>query len=119
MVTGAHVIIGSSDADADRAFLRDVLELGSIDVGDGWLIFALPPAEAAIHPGKDSRHELYLTCDDVDATAAELRRRGAEVSTEILEQPWGRLAYITLPGGGMLPIYQPKHPSPPAHTPGS
>ncbi len=111
--TGAHVIVGSSDAEADRAFFRDVLGLESVDAGGGWLIFALPPADVAVHPGKDGRHELYLMCSDLEATLEELKRRGVQVSPAVVEQPWGRLATIVLPGGGELGIYQPAHPLPP------
>jgi catechol 2,3-dioxygenase-like lactoylglutathione lyase family enzyme len=113
MFTGAHTIIESTDVEADRAFLRDVLGLESVDAGGGWLIFGLPPAELAVHPGTSSRHELYLMCADLDATLAELRRKGVSVGDEIHDERWGRLATMTLPGGGKLSIYQPKHPSPP------
>ncbi len=109
---GAHTIIGSQDPEADRAFFRDVLGMESVDAGGGWLIFALPPSEVAVHPGKDGRHELYLMCADLDATVRELRRRGATVKPEVHDHPWGKLATIVLPGGGDLPIYQPRHPSP-------
>lgn len=112
MFTGAHTIIGSADAEADRAFFRDVLGLESVDVGGGWLIFALPPGELAVHPGKAGRHELYLMCADLDATVAELRAKGVPISDVIHDEPWGRLATMTLPGGGELSFYQPKHASP-------
>jgi catechol 2,3-dioxygenase-like lactoylglutathione lyase family enzyme len=112
VINGAHVILGSTDAEADRAFIRDVLGFEFIDSGAGWLIFALPPAEVAVHPGKEGEHRLYLMCDDLDATLEELKRRGASVSAETSEQSWGRLRSIRLPGGGELGIYQPKHPSP-------
>jgi catechol 2,3-dioxygenase-like lactoylglutathione lyase family enzyme len=110
--SGAHVIIGSENADADRAFLRDVLALDSIDVGAGWLIFRLPPAEVAIHPGKNGEHQLYLMCTDLEATMDELKARGARFKPEIHDERWGRLATLVLPGGGELSIYQPKHASP-------
>jgi predicted enzyme related to lactoylglutathione lyase len=113
LITGAHTIIGSTDTEADRAFFRDVLGFESVDAGDGWLIFALPPAEVAIHPGKNGRHELYLMCTDLEATLGELKRKGVTVNMPILEQQWGSLASIVLPGGSSLSIYQPKHPSPP------
>jgi catechol 2,3-dioxygenase-like lactoylglutathione lyase family enzyme len=113
MFTGAHTIIESTDVEADRAFFRDVLGLESVDAGGGWLIFGLPPAELAVHPGTNSRHELHLMCADLDATLAELRRKGVSVGDEIHDQRWGRLATMTLPGGGKLSIYQPRHPSPP------
>jgi len=113
MFTGAHIIIESSNADADRAFLRDVLGLESVDVGGGWLIFGLPPAELAVHPGQDGGHELYLMCADLDATLAELRRKGVRIGDEIRDERWGRMATMTLPGGGELSIYEPRHASPP------
>jgi catechol 2,3-dioxygenase-like lactoylglutathione lyase family enzyme len=112
-ITGAHVIIGSTDAEADRAFLRDVLGFDSVDAGDGWLIFALPPAEVAVHPGKNGSHQLYLMCADLDAALAELRGTGVEVKPDVHDEPWGRLGTITLPGGSDLSIYQPRHSSPP------
>jgi catechol 2,3-dioxygenase-like lactoylglutathione lyase family enzyme len=113
MFIGAHTIIGSTDAEADRAFFRDVLGLESVDVGGGWLIFALPPGELAVHPGKNGRHELYLMCADLDATLRELSRKGVRVGDEIHDEPWGRLATVTLPGGSQLGLYEPRHPSPP------
>jgi predicted enzyme related to lactoylglutathione lyase len=112
LVNGAHAIIGSTDADADRAFFRDVLGLESVDAGGGWLIFALPPAELAIHPGENGRHELYLMCADLEGTLDELKRKGVQVKMPIREQRWGSLASIVLPGGSELSIYQPKHPTP-------
>jgi hypothetical protein len=118
MLTGAHSIIYSSNADADRAFLRDVLKLTSVDVGRGWLIFGLPPAEIAVHPSdKNDVHEFYLMCDDVDAFVAEMGRH--QVPCEAINnQGWGLLTRITLPGGGKLGVYQPRHPRPEAMTPG-
>jgi len=111
MISGAHVIVYSRDADADRDFIRDVLGFDSIDAGGGWLIFALPPAEVAVHSDdRGERHELYLTCDDIDATAADLQRLGANVSMPVEEVRWGRLVKVQLPGGGELVVYQPKHP---------
>jgi catechol 2,3-dioxygenase-like lactoylglutathione lyase family enzyme len=114
MITGAHAIIYSRDADADRAFFRDVLELPAVDAGHGWLIFALPPAELATHPtdGADS-HELYLMCDDIHATVAELEAKGVRFGGPIAEERWGSVTAIKLPGGGELGLYEPKHPSPP------
>lgn len=110
---GAHVILESSDAEADRAFFRDVLGLESVDAGGGWLIFALPPGEVAMHPGVNGRHQLYLMCEDLDAAFDSLEAKGVGMSGVISEQSWGRLASIRLPGGGELGIYEPKHPSPP------
>lgn len=112
LITGAHTIIGSNDPDADRAFFRDVLGFDSVDAGEGWLIFALPPAELAIHPGNSGRHELYLMCSDLDATLGQLKSRGVQIDAHIHDQPWGRLASITLPGGGELSVYEPRHPIP-------
>ena len=115
MIFGAHVIVYSKDAEADRAFLRDVLGFSSVDAGQGWLIFALPPAEVAVHPAEGSaRHELYLMCDDLKAEMSALAKKGVRCS-EVEEARWGSLTNIRLPGGGDLGLYQPKHPSPLAH----
>jgi hypothetical protein len=112
MIHGAHVIIYSKDAEADRAFLRDVLKYKSVDAGHGWLIFALPPAEVAVHPSdQNDMHELFLMCDDVKAFIAEMKRQNVECSP-VDEQRWGSITRLTLPGGGKLGVYQPKHPSP-------
>jgi catechol 2,3-dioxygenase-like lactoylglutathione lyase family enzyme len=109
MILGAHVIVYSTDAEADRAFFRDVLGFPSVDAGRGWLIFGLPGGEIAMHPGENDRHELYLMCDDLAALLARLGEQG--VATEpVNEAPWGTLTHVTLPGGGRLGIYQPKHP---------
>jgi catechol 2,3-dioxygenase-like lactoylglutathione lyase family enzyme len=113
LFSGAHTIIGSENPDADRAFFREVLGLESVDAGGGWLIFGLPPSEVALHPGKDGRHELYLMCDDLDATLDQLKAKGATVKPESHDEPWGRLATIVLPGGSDLSIYEPRHPRPP------
>ena len=113
MITGVHAIVFSPEADQVRAFLRDVLGLSSADAGGGWLIFALPPAELAVHPADGAtRHELYLMCDDIHATLAELRGKGVEVAKDVADQGWGLLAAIQLPDGSELPIYEPRHPSP-------
>jgi hypothetical protein len=101
------VIIYSRDADADREFFRDVLKMRSVDAGGGWLIFALPPAEVALHPGKNDEHELYLTCDDLRATIRKLASRGIR-SGATSEERWGIRTVIHLPGGGRLGLYQPK-----------
>jgi catechol 2,3-dioxygenase-like lactoylglutathione lyase family enzyme len=111
MITGAHVIIYSKDAEAIRAFFDDVIGLPSVDAGGGWQIFALPPAELAIHPSEaDAAQELYLMCDDLEQTLAELRAKGVEVG-EVVDARWGSRAYITLPGGTELAIYEPRHPT--------
>ena len=113
MITGAHAIVFSQDADAVRAFFRDVLELPAVDAGGGWLIFALPPAELAAHPSEDGgRHELYLMCDDIEATVAELRGSGAEFTRKVTDEGWGLVTAIALPGGGELGLYEPRHPTP-------
>jgi hypothetical protein len=110
MVSGAHMIIYSADSDADRAFFRDVLKFPSVDAGEGWLIFALPPAEVAVHPMAESgsRHELYLMCDDVEATIGELTSQKVECGP-VIDEGWGLLTQISLPGGGRLGLYQPRH----------
>lgn len=110
MIIGAHVILYSKDAGADRDFLRDVLGFSSVDAGHGWLIFALPPAEAAVHPAEENdRHELYLMCDDLKAEIAALKSKGV-VCSEVHQERWGSITRIRLPGGGQVGLYQPKHP---------
>ena len=112
MIIGAHSILYSTDAEKDRAFLRDVLGFPSVDVGQGWLIFGLPPAEVAVHPGeKNDVHELYLMCDDVAAFAAGMKKQGVACGP-ILNRGWGLLTQVTLPGGGKLGVYQPRHARP-------
>ena len=112
MITGIHAIVFSPEAEQVRAFFRDVLGLSSVDAGGGWPIFALPPAELAVHPADGStRHELYLMCDDIHATLAELRGKGVDVAKDVTNQGWGLLAAIRLPDGSELPVYQPRHPS--------
>jgi len=104
----------SAEAEKVRAFFSDVLGMPSADAGGGWLIFALPPAELAVHPADgETRHELYLMCDDIQATLADLRGKGVEVAREVSDQGWGLLAAIRLPDGSELPIYEPRHPLPP------
>jgi len=113
VITGMHAIVFSPEAEKVRAFFADVLGLSSVDAGGGWLIFALPPAELAVHPADgDARHELYLMCDSIDATLAELRGKGVEVAQDVTDQGWGLLATIRLPDGSEFPIYEPRHPSP-------
>ena len=114
MINGLHAIVFSPDAEKVRTFLGDVLELPSVDAGGGWLIFAAPPAELAVHPADgDGYHQLYLMCDDINATLAELAAKGVEVATEVSDQRWGLVAAIRLPDGTELPIYEPRHPLPP------
>ncbi|HMG84415.1 MAG TPA: VOC family protein [Terracidiphilus sp.] len=119
MINGVHFLLYSRDPEADRAFFRDVLDFQSVDAGGGWLIFALPPAELATHPGdgnfveRHADHELsggvvYLMCEDLGATMEGLQKKGAE-TTEIVEARWGITTTIRLPGGGGLGLYQPRH----------
>jgi catechol 2,3-dioxygenase-like lactoylglutathione lyase family enzyme len=111
MISGAHVIVYSKDAEADRAFFRDVLGFASVDAGHGWLIFALPPAEAAFHPAPDNnRHELYFMCEDLGAEITALETKGVRCST-VVEERWGSITNVSLPGGGVIGLYQPKHPT--------
>ena len=113
MITGAHTVIYSSDPDADRALFRDVLGFPSVDAGGGWLIFGLPPAEAAFHPAEQGdAQELYLMCDDIGATVAELTGRGVAIAGEVKDEGWGRVTTIKLPGGAELGLYEPRHPTP-------
>ncbi len=112
MFNGAHIILFSTAAEADRAFIRDVLGFTNVDVGDGWLIFKLPPAEIAVHPTDEaSSYEFYLMCDDVKKTLADLSAKGVTISRPVSEQRWGLLASIRLPSGADLPLYQPLHPT--------
>ncbi len=111
MISGAHIIIYSKDTEADRAFFREILGFNSVDAGHGWLIFALPPAEAAFHPSEDSNaHELYLMCDDIQAEIATLAAKGVACS-EVQEARWGSITKMRLPGGSDVHLYQPKHPT--------
>jgi catechol 2,3-dioxygenase-like lactoylglutathione lyase family enzyme len=111
MFSGAHVMVYSKNAEADRAFFRDVLGFKSVDAGHGWLIFALPPAEAAIHPSDaGGAHELYFMCDDLTAEMASLAKKGVECS-KVEEARWGSITKMRLPGGGEVSLYQPKHPT--------
>jgi catechol 2,3-dioxygenase-like lactoylglutathione lyase family enzyme len=110
MIFGAHVIVYSKDAEADRDFLRDILGFASVDAGHGWLIFKLPPAEAAVHPAEQNdRHELYFMCPDLKAEIAALEKKGVQCS-EVHKERWGAITKIRLPGGGQIGLYQPKHP---------
>lgn len=111
MITGAHVILFTDAAESTRDFLRDALQLPAVDAGGGWLIFALPPAEVAVHPAEQSSHELYLMCQDLAATMAHLAAAGATFGP-VQQERWGQIAVMTMPGGAELPIYQPSHPSP-------
>ena len=113
-ITGAHAIIYSKNADADRALLRDVFKFTHVDVGGGWLIFGLPSSEVAVHPSDENdRHELYLMTDDIEGFVAEMKQRKVPCAP-VQDQGWGRLTSITLPGGGKLGVYAPRHARPPA-----
>ncbi len=112
MINGAHVILYSRDAEADRAFFRDVLRLPDVDAGHGWLIFKAPPAELAVHPTEGaSSHELYFMCDDLEATTAELAEQGIEPAEPTVDAGWGLVTSLRLPGGGTVGLYQPRHPT--------
>ena len=111
MISGAHMILFTPAVDATRQFLRDALGLRSVDAGGGWLIFALPPAELAVHPADHPSHELYLMCDDLAATIEKLSGAGASFGP-VDEGRWGRVALMTIPGGAQLSIYEPSHPRP-------
>jgi catechol 2,3-dioxygenase-like lactoylglutathione lyase family enzyme len=116
MIFGAHVIVYSQDETADRAFFRDVLGFASVDAGHGWLIFALPPAELAVHPTEDNdRHELFFMCEDLKAELVALGEKGVQF-TDVEEARWGSIVKIRLPGGGEIGLYQPKHPMAVART---
>jgi predicted enzyme related to lactoylglutathione lyase len=112
MIAGLHTILYSTKADSVRAFFRDVLEFPSVDAGHGWLIFAAPPSEIAVHPTEDrGSAELYLMCTDVEATVAKLKERGVEFTMPVKDQGWGRLTQLTLPDGQSLGLYEPRHPT--------
>jgi catechol 2,3-dioxygenase-like lactoylglutathione lyase family enzyme len=112
MIYGAHVVLYSADAAADRAFFRDILEYPFVDAGHDWLIFALPPAELAVHPADEAgAHELFLMCDDIAAFVVRMTALGVQCA-ELHTERWGSITKIRLPGGGTLGVYQPSHPSP-------
>lgn len=112
MINGAHLIIYSRDPEADRAFFRDTLDYPHVDAGGGWLIFRLPPAELAVHPTEgEPAHELFLMCDDLAATMAELGAKGVEFTMPVTEMRWGLSTALRLPGGGEVGLYQPRHPT--------
>jgi predicted enzyme related to lactoylglutathione lyase len=113
MITGVHAVIFSKEPERLREFLADVLGFSSVDAGQGWLIFALPPAELAAHPTEeDGRHQLYLMCDDIEQTVAELEQKGIELAGPIADEGFGLITAIKLPGGGELGLYEPRHPTP-------
>jgi catechol 2,3-dioxygenase-like lactoylglutathione lyase family enzyme len=110
MISAAHVVVYTKDAEADRRFFREILGFRSVDAGRGWLIFAMPPTEAAFHPSDENgAHELYFICDDLEAEMASLAQKGVECS-RVAEERWGSLTKMRLPGGGAIGLYQPKHP---------
>ncbi len=114
MINGAHTIISATDADAARAFFRDVLGLAHVDAGHGWLIFRSPPAELAVHPAEEAdsgRADLYLMCDDLHATIDELTAKGVEFVGGISEERWGFRTALKVPGAGQIGLYQPRHPT--------
>jgi len=111
MITGAHAVLFSGDADALRAFLADVLGFPSVDAGNGWPVFALPPAEVAAHPSDEAGGcALYLMCDDIEATMVRLEAKGATFARPVHDAGWGLITAIALPGGGELGLYEPRHP---------
>jgi hypothetical protein len=111
MISGAHVMIFTQDENADRAFLRDVLEIPCIDSGGGWLIFKLPPAEMGVHSGENGFHQIYFICDDVDAFVAKMVEKGVNTDP-ISQEDWGRSTGVPLPGGGKLGVYEAHHARP-------
>lgn len=112
MINGVHLILYSRDAEADRAFIQDVLGYPHVDAGEGWLIFKGPPAELAVHPtGGSEAHEIYLMCDDISTTVDELSAKGAKITAPVADEGWGLLTMIALPGGGSLGLYEPRHPT--------
>jgi catechol 2,3-dioxygenase-like lactoylglutathione lyase family enzyme len=116
MINGLHTILYVSDADAARRFFKDVLGFPSVDAGDGWLIFAAPPAELAAHPAESKdvgRHQMYFMCDDVAKTVEELTRKGVVFSDSITDHGWGLLITMKVPGGAEIGLYQPRHAKPP------
>jgi catechol 2,3-dioxygenase-like lactoylglutathione lyase family enzyme len=116
MIDGAHIVLYSKDAEADRDFFRNVLGFDAVDAGHGWLIFSLPPSEAAFHPAaSNERPELYLMCDDLAVTMAELQTKGVQCGS-VHEERWGQITTLFLPSGSRVGLYQPKHPRPPRRS---
>jgi hypothetical protein len=111
-ITGAHVLLYSSEADALRSIISDVFGWNHVDAGDGWLIFALPPAEIAVHPAEKPGHQLTLMCDDLAATVAELRAKGVQIDGEPTDEGWGIVTNMALPGGVDVMLYEPRHATP-------
>jgi catechol 2,3-dioxygenase-like lactoylglutathione lyase family enzyme len=120
MINGIHGIVYAKDAEKARAFFRDTLGFRHVDAGEGWLIFALPPAEMGVHPemvepgapqAAEGKHELYLMCDDVASTVVELQAKGVDFLSPVTDQGWGLLTTLRIPGGGVIGMYQPRHPT--------
>jgi catechol 2,3-dioxygenase-like lactoylglutathione lyase family enzyme len=117
VIAGAHTIVFAEDADAARAFFRDVLELPAVDAGDGWLIFALPPTELACHPGsgwgaQTGQHVLFFMCHDIHETVSTLESRGVDFAAPVTDEGWGLVTSFKVPGAGELGLYEPRHSSP-------
>ncbi|MFC4334607.1 VOC family protein [Salininema proteolyticum] len=114
MINGVHVVLYSHDAEADRAFFKNVLRWPYADAGEGWLIFRAPPAETAVHPSPEGAEhgEMMLMCDDLEETVADLKMSGVPITQPIKELKWGKVTAIHLPGGGELSLYEPLHPRP-------
>lgn len=112
MISGSHVVLYSKDPQADRAFLKDILNLPHVDVGEGWLIFGLPPSELAVHPsGENDKHEFYLLCENISQLREKMADEGIQCS-EVSDEGWGLLCQLSLPGGGKLGVYEPRHARP-------
>jgi catechol 2,3-dioxygenase-like lactoylglutathione lyase family enzyme len=112
LIGGAHTIVYADDAEAARAFLRDVLGFAGVDAGGGWLIFALPPGELAVHPGRPGQHELFFMCHDIQQTVDELKQKGVEFVTPVSDESFGLMTRFRIPGAGEVGLYEPRHPSP-------
>jgi predicted enzyme related to lactoylglutathione lyase len=116
MINAIHAVIYSKEADEVREFFRDTLKFSSVDAGHGWLIFALPPAELGVHPteseAQDGQHQLYLMCDNIESTVAELQGKGVEITQPVTDAGWGKLTALRLPGGKEMSLYEPRHASP-------
>lgn len=110
MIIGTHAIVYAEDAERARTFFSEVLGLPSVDAGGGWLIFRMPPAELGVHPAAAPSHEVFLMCDDIEATVVELRAKGAEFSAPVSDEGFGLMTTLIVPGGGSIGLYQPRHP---------
>ena len=112
MIAGVHIIIYAEDAEKARAFFRDVLGFDNVDSGGGWLIFALPPGEVAVHPGDAGQHEVFLMCHDIERTVGELTAKGVDFVAPISDEGYGLMTRLKVPGAGEIGLYQPTHPRP-------